>query len=200
MNTMRALVFVTLLSPVFYGNLAAADLSWCSAPDPPITPLISPTKPSIAVRIVFIAFPETSPALPIWADSLAADMRAFMRAMTGDTSPNAPAMNVDLKIVKRPGADSVLAWVAPQPASYYYGSHDTGELNKAVMTMIGQTYEPNPTAGVDAVLTIAYKCTSVFTPPQGKGCDIDYGTNGLGITDPSGIPGWSAIPKARRLI
>jgi|GEM_PF-7092633 len=43
-------------------------------------------------------------------------------------------MNVDLEIVKPRGADSVFAWVAPQPASYYR-THTTGELNQTILTM-----------------------------------------------------------------
>ena len=110
---------------------------------------------------------------------------------------------LNLKIAKRPGADSTKAWRAPSPASAYQSGVNYGLLNNQIMGRIHSTLPPPPGSAnywdpVNMVFVITYE--SPFLDGKGGGVARLGGVNVPGFVEcGQGSPGCVKRGETQRL-
>jgi hypothetical protein len=112
-------IWVSVLAATLGCEKATAQqVQRCGAPNPVVANL--PPDGPVKMKVVFVAFLEdNNPPLPSWAEDLKVDIPNFMKIMSGTDDSGQPYNNISVEIVKRPGADSTLAWVFPDSAKFY---------------------------------------------------------------------------------
>jgi|GEM_PF-1315584 len=150
---------------------------------------------TVEARLLFIYFPQAptgqAGVLPAWSNWLVDEMKGFVQSMSHGQQ------TLNLKIVKRAGADSTKAWRAPNPASIYQTAGTYGTLNNQVMQKVHSAY-PNYWNPVNMVFVITYE--SPFFEGRGGGVGGLGGVSVPGFTECyQGTPGCIKRGETQRL-
>src|SRR5262245_43119057 len=202
-----AMALLVLLAAMHYTIADGSDISWCGS-DAVLGEVLDPNLGVIEARIVFVSFPspEGTPAdslLPAWANDFEVDLPAFVRNMSGQVSAGLFGQDLHLRVMKRPGANSMFKWVAPHPSTYYRGgdiAHSVWQLNLDVLTKVAVALNPDTTwSGVNVIGLVYSECTQINDAIGTGDCTKITGEHRppLGVA-PFGIPDSITAPSLDR--
>jgi len=151
------------------------------------------TDSYVEARIVFVGFPNHAQALPVWADSMAAELSDYITTMSRG------AQTLHVSVLRRtdiPGN----AWVADSVAAHYV-NYGFGTLNTEIMNKIANQ-QSGVWTGVEMVFMVHYQCTfpcNPADPSNESSCEFNCYYGGIDDLELTGsVPGFSGYGTTTR--
>jgi len=173
-----AVALCILISATVHSTGAwSIERNWCGVYGTPEVEL-SPIDPLVVAGVVFIAYQPNTP-LPSWSNELKGDFSQYLKTMSANMQ------DMEVRILKRSGVDSTLAWNPSHDAAFYRGTDFEHSAPGANQEIIQQLYNANTfwSAGLEVLFIVHFECASGF-----KNC----GTDSAETAQPNiGVPGWT---------